>query len=132
MMSRIDSWHWKISTGGHFQNGCHNTAKIQHCPISSKFDMWVDNDVQNWFNLDDIGQCWIFTTHFLCRVLVAILKMADILKILKTQNCSSNGDVDNDVLNWFLTLKNFYRWPFSKWLSQYRKNSTLFNFKGSF
>jgi hypothetical protein len=25
-------------------------------------------------------------------VLTAILKMADILKILKTQNCSSNGD----------------------------------------
>jgi hypothetical protein len=45
MMSRIDSRHWKISTGRHFQNGCHNTAKIQHCPISSKFDMWVDNDV---------------------------------------------------------------------------------------
>ena len=49
MMSRIDSWHWKISTGRHFQNGRHNTAKIQHCPISSKFDMWVDNDVPNWF-----------------------------------------------------------------------------------
>ena len=30
---------------------------------------------------------------FLCRVLAAILKMADILKILKTQNCSSNGDL---------------------------------------
>jgi hypothetical protein len=29
-----------ISTGRHFQNGSHNTAKIQHCPISSKFDMW--------------------------------------------------------------------------------------------
>jgi hypothetical protein len=28
--------------GGHFENG-----KIQHCPISSKFDMWVDNDVPN-------------------------------------------------------------------------------------
>ena len=27
----------------------HNTAKIQHCPISSKFDMWVDNDVPYWF-----------------------------------------------------------------------------------
>jgi hypothetical protein len=32
----------------HFQNGCQNTqkkggVKIQHCPISSKFDMWVDN-----------------------------------------------------------------------------------------
>jgi hypothetical protein len=24
-------------------------AKIKHCPISSKFDMWVDNDVPNWF-----------------------------------------------------------------------------------
>jgi hypothetical protein len=22
-------------------------AKIKHCPISSKFDMWVDNDVSN-------------------------------------------------------------------------------------
>jgi hypothetical protein len=31
--------------------------------------------------------------HFLCRVLAAILKMADTLKILKTQNCSSNGDL---------------------------------------
>jgi hypothetical protein len=48
MMSRIDSQHWKISTGRHFQNGRHNTAQIQHCPISSKFDMWVDNDVSNW------------------------------------------------------------------------------------
>ena len=48
-MSRIDSRHWKISTCRHFQNGHHNTAKIQHCPISSKFDMWVDYDVPNWF-----------------------------------------------------------------------------------
>jgi hypothetical protein len=22
-------------------------VKIQHCPTSSKFDMWVDNDVPN-------------------------------------------------------------------------------------
>ena len=75
MMSRIDSWHqkistgrhfqngycsistsWidtrhrKISTGHHFQNGRHNTAKIQHCPISSRFDMWVDNDVPTLTN----------------------------------------------------------------------------------
>jgi hypothetical protein len=35
----------------------------------------------------------ILTVHFLCRVLAAIFKMADILKILKTQNCSSNGDL---------------------------------------
>ena len=73
MMSRIESRHWTIYTGRHFQNGHHNTPNIQHCPISSRFDMWVDND----------------------------------------------------VLNWFLTLKNFYRSPFSKWPPQYRKNSTL-------
>jgi hypothetical protein len=37
------------STDRHFQNGHHNTAKNQHCPISSKFDMWVDYDVPNLF-----------------------------------------------------------------------------------
>ena len=51
-------------------------AKIQHCLISSKFDMWVHNDVPNWF----------------------------------------------------LTSKNLYQSPFSKWPSQYRTNSTLFDF----
>ena len=75
-MPRIDSRHWKMSTGRHFQNGRHNTANIQHCPISSKFDMWVDNDVPNWFP----------------------------------------------------TLKNCYRSPFSKWPPQYRTNSTLSDF----
>jgi hypothetical protein len=49
MMSQIDSRHWKISTGSHFQNGHHNTAQIQHCPISTPFHMWVDYDVPNWF-----------------------------------------------------------------------------------
>jgi hypothetical protein len=34
MMTWIDSRHRKISTGLHFQNGRHNTAKIQHCSIS--------------------------------------------------------------------------------------------------
>jgi hypothetical protein len=76
MMSRIDSRYWKISTGRHFQNGCHITATIQHRPISSKFDMLVDNDVPNWFP----------------------------------------------------TLNNFYRSPFSKWPPQYPTNSTLSNF----
>jgi hypothetical protein len=43
--------------GGHFENGdiekflavaiFKMATKIQHCPISSKFDMWVDNDVPN-------------------------------------------------------------------------------------
>ena len=51
-------------------------VKIQHCPMTSKFDMWVDNDVPNWFP----------------------------------------------------TLNNFYRSSFSKWLPQYRTNSTLSDF----
>jgi hypothetical protein len=67
------------------------------------------------------------------------------LENFETQNCSSNGDlslchipkhgikiqhcsisskfdmwVDNDVPNLFLTLKNFYRSPFSKWPPQYQ------------
>jgi hypothetical protein len=33
-----------MSTGCHFQNGRHNTAQIQHCPISTPFHMWVDYD----------------------------------------------------------------------------------------
>jgi hypothetical protein len=75
--------------------------------------MWVDNDVPNWFsNIEKFLPVAIFkmaTTiphkfnivrfqrhficHFLYRVLAAILKMTDISKILKTQNCSSNGDL---------------------------------------
>ena len=35
----------------------------------------------------------LMISDFLCRVLAAISKMADISKILKTQNCSSNGDL---------------------------------------
>jgi hypothetical protein len=38
--------------------------------------------------------------------------------------------VDHDVPNWFLTSKNFYQSPFSKWPPQYCKKSTLFDFKG--
>ena len=75
-MSRNDSWHRKIYIGHHFQNGRHNTAQIQHCPISTTFHMWVDNDVPNWFP----------------------------------------------------TLTNFYRLPFSKWPPQYRTNPTLSDF----
>jgi hypothetical protein len=39
-MSRIDSRHWKISSGHHFQNGHSLSTHIS--------------------NFDDIGQCWIF------------------------------------------------------------------------
>ena len=55
--------------GGHFENGRNQFGTSLSTHIS---------------NFDDIGQCWIFTADFLCRVLAAILKM---------QNCSSNGDL---------------------------------------
>ena len=48
------------------------------------------------------------------------------------QHCPNSAPfnmwVDYDVPNWFLTSKNFYRSPFSKWSSQYRTNSTLSDF----
>jgi hypothetical protein len=37
--------------------------------------------------------------------------------------------VDYDAPKWFLTSKNFYRSPFSKWPPHYRTNSTLSDFK---
>jgi hypothetical protein len=67
---------WVDIDSRHFQNGHHNIAQIQHCPISMPFHMWVDYDVPNWF----------------------------------------------------LTSKNFYRSPFSKWPPEYRTNSTLSDF----
>ena len=49
-MSQIDSRHRKISTGLHFQNGHHNTAKIQHCLISKvAFDLFFKPVVNGWF-----------------------------------------------------------------------------------
>jgi uncharacterized protein Usg len=114
-MSRIDSRYRKISSGRHFQNGHHNTAQIQYCPISTTFHMWVDYDFPNLFPT---------LKNFLA---VTIFKMA-----AKFKHCpiSSKFDmwVDNDVSNCFPTLKNFYRSPFSKWPPQYRTNSTLSDF----
>ena len=101
------------------QNGRHNTAKIQHCPISSKFDMWVDimmsrTDSRHW--TISTGRHFQNGRH----------------NNAKIQHCpiSSKFDmwVDNVVPNWFPTLKNFYRSPFSKWPPQYRTNSTLSDF----
>ena len=109
MMSRIDSRHWKISTGRHFQNGRHNTAKIQHCPISSKFDMVVDNDVPNWFpTLKNF-----YRSPF---------------SKWPPQYRTNSTLFDFKVLNWFQTSKNLYRSPFSNWRQQYCSNSTLSDF----
>jgi hypothetical protein len=72
----------------------------------------------------DIGQCWIFTAHFVCRVLAAILKMADISKILKTQNCSSNGDLS---LCQILCLYPFFPWTMNLSTADLRNYLTEFH-----
>jgi hypothetical protein len=100
----IDTRHCKISTGRHFQNGHHNTAQIQHCPISTT------------------------VTYHYVKFYVSIIIHLEVINI-NVQNfnfpigfysnrpISSRFDmwVDNDVPNWFPTLKNVYRPPFSKW-----------------
>jgi hypothetical protein len=118
MKSRIDSWHWQISTGRHFQNGRHNTAKIQHFPISSKFDMWVDNDVQNWFLTLKNFYRWPFSKG---------------PPIYRTNSTLSDfNEISYVGRLWCLELiptsNNFYRSTFSKWPPPYRTNSTLFDF----
>jgi hypothetical protein len=156
-MSRIDSRHWTISTGRHFQNGRHNIAQIQHCPISTTFQMWVDYDVPNsfltlknfywspfskWpsqyrtnstlFDFNDIsymGRLWCL--KFIPDV-EKFLAVTMPFSKWPPQYRTNSTLFDFNVLNWFPTSKNFYQSPFSKWLPQYRKNSTLFDFKGSF
>ena len=132
-------------------------VKIQHCPISSKFDMWVDNDVPNWFptlknfyrlpfskwppqylknsTLSDIIQIWYVGRWINCRhwkISTGRHFQNGRHNTANIHHCpiSSKFDmwVDNDVPNWLQTLKNFYRSPFSKWPPQYRTNPTLSDF----
>ena len=128
--------------------------KIQHCPISSKFDMWVDNDVPNCFStlknfyqspfskwppqyrlkstLSDfndisyVGRLWC-PNRFLTLIMMSRIYSRH--SKISTGRHFQNGHhstvqiqhypisttfhmwVDNDVPNWFLTWKNFYRSP---------------------
>jgi hypothetical protein len=62
----------------------------------------------------------------------AIFKMTTKTRHKKWGKNSTLSDVIQiwyvGVPKWFMTLKIFYRSPFSKWPSQYRTNSTLSNF----
>ena len=58
--------------------------------VRNQFGTSLSNHISNF---DDIGQYWNFTAQILCHVLAAVLKIADISKILKVQNCSSNGNL---------------------------------------
>ena len=114
-MSRIYYRHWKISSGRHFQKWL-----PQYRTNSTLSDF---NDILY------VGRLWCpeFIPDIEKFLAVAIFKMA-----AKIKDCliSSKFDmwVDNDVPNWFPTLKRVYRLPFSKWLPQYHTNSTLSDF----
>jgi hypothetical protein len=45
-MSGINSGHHNLPTY-EISKWRHNTAQIQHCPISTTFHMWVDYDIPN-------------------------------------------------------------------------------------
>ena len=62
-------------------NFCGIVAAILKMAIGRNFNVGTSLST-HISNFDDIGQCWIFTTHFLCRILPAIMKMAAIFKIL--------------------------------------------------
>ena len=56
--------------GGHFENG----DRSKFFNVRNQFGTSLSTHISNF---DDIGQCWIFTAHFLYCILAAILKMAE-------------------------------------------------------
>jgi hypothetical protein len=142
MMSWIDSRHWKISTVCHFQNVSQKFNIVRH--ISNCDDIgqcwifailwwpfWKWQPVEIFKYLESIQDIiiyphikfwWYRTMLNFCCIAVAILKMV-------TSRNWSQFDmwVDNDFKNWVPTFNNFYCSPFSKWLPQYCKKSTLSN-----
>jgi hypothetical protein len=59
---------------------------------------------------------WNRTMLNLCGIVVAIFKMGTGRNFsMWGINSGHHNWVDNDVPNWFPTLKNFYQSPFSKW-----------------
>jgi hypothetical protein len=78
-------------------NFCGIVAAILKMAIGRNFSMSGINSGHYYLPLYQIlmisENVEFLPPHILCRVLAAIVKMADILKILKKQNCSSNGDL---------------------------------------
>ena len=75
-------------------NFCGFVAAILKMAIGRNFSMSGINSGHDYlptYQILMISDNVEFLPPTLCRVLAAIFKMADILKILKMQNCSSNG-----------------------------------------
>jgi hypothetical protein len=136
------SRHWKISTCRHFQNGRHNTAKIQHCPISPlAFDVvfmlsWlliliIISILFSMYPELKIKKCKKKSSTYAFYFYSPSYYSIHYHNTAKIQHCPiSKFDmwVDNDVPNWFPTSKKLYRSPFSKWPPQCCTSSTLFDF----
>jgi hypothetical protein len=114
MMSQIDSRHWKISTDHYFQNGRHNTTKIRPVEIFQ-----CRESIRDIIIYPHIKFLWYWTMlNFYRPYFMPHFENGRHFEMsLKSDNVSSKFDmwVDNDVPNWFPTLNNFYRSPFSKW-----------------
>ena len=74
--------HKKCRSGKNLEGPAENSWVL-----SSKMKTNFKKSATHISNFDDIGQCWIFTTHFWCRDLAAILKIADISKIIQIHPC---------------------------------------------
>jgi hypothetical protein len=73
--------------------------------------------LSNFNDISYVGRLW-------CPEMISDIEnflSVDIFKMAVTIRTNSTL-FDFNVLNWFPTLKNVYRSPFSKWPSQYRKN----------
>jgi hypothetical protein len=101
--------------------------------------MWVDYDVPNLFPTlkhfyQSLFSKWlpqgINSGHHNLPTYEMSLKSDNVEFVRHCCGHFENGDrkfdmwVDNDVLNGFATLKNFYRSPFLKWPPRYCTNST--------
>jgi hypothetical protein len=74
-------------------------------------------------NFDDIGKCWIFAVLWW-----PFWKWRPVEIFQWPPQYRTNSTLfDFNILNWFLTLKNFYRSPFSNWPTQYQKFKVAFN-----
>ena len=93
-------------------------VKIQHCPISSKCYIWVNNDVPNWFP----------TLKIFYRLPFLIWPP----QYRTHSTWSDYNDISYVGRLWCPELipdiENFYLSPFPKWPPQYLTNSTLFDF----
>jgi hypothetical protein len=109
-MSLIDSRHWTISTGRHFQNGHHNIAKIQHCPTSHLSIFNVGNQFRTSFsthisNFDDIGQCWILAIlwwPFWKWWPVEIVQCSESIRDIRPPQYRKNSTLSDIITIWYV------------------------------